>query len=477
MQPTDSVQSLAFADADKKTLVFCLKDGRVLLWRLSPRQEPLEQVHQHIHEAVCVACGADDQATMVASGGAEGSIMFTRVEEISRDPLPPRWLADWLKTAIVPRPIKRETSVIRAASVVKSIAINSERKLLICGDISGSIYVWDIGRPASAPLGREIASEPRGTYVIKTACDAGHEEFAWGCADGGVVLKRPTDAKPIVLNRGAMKESRLTALKFSPRGTFLAAGFADGSWSMWATASPNKPGESYTPSGATAVTCIAFSPSESRVTLATDNGWLIRYRTSKPANDEARAKSPSPIQSLEFRDENTIISGDSGGQINVWQWNANTPTPIGTYGQQPIIAVEWSPSRELIAAAGADNVVRLVRWDGQQADSFIQDAPSRAVAFSGDGRYVAWASDDGVVTVAQFERDNDSKSPVSILARLKGHNSEILSVNFDTDGTSIITADRVGMFIRWSLDSNDWASKLAEEERRMRIPRTEQSSQ
>ena len=98
-----------------------------------------------------------------------------------------------------------------------------------------------------------------------------------------------------------------------------------------------------------------------------------------------------------------------------------------------VLAVDVSPDSSLIASAGIDKTIKLIRRDGSEVATLKgHNATVRAVDFSSDGQMLASASEDG--TIKLWKRNG------TLLRTFKGHGASVWGVAFSPDGHFLASA-------------------------------------
>jgi len=228
---------------------------------------------------------------------------------------------------------------------------------------------------------------------------------------------------------------------------------------------------------------IAFAPDGSSLTTVSDDGMLRFWNPSSATLVATRDDHKSPVTSVAYdRDGRWLASGARDGKVIVWDaertrpyktiqahqgiarsvalsgdghllatggednqlvlWNAQTGARIKTFtGHEAasapplgIRAVAISPDGKTLASAGYDRTVRI--WNvetGKERVNFRTPGGGSSLAFSADGRLLAYDSANGEVTVADA-LDGTRQ------AILRTHYEPLRAIAFLPDGRGIATA-------------------------------------
>ncbi|HEY9643556.1 MAG TPA: WD40 repeat domain-containing protein, partial [Coleofasciculaceae cyanobacterium] len=244
--------------------------------------------------------------------------------------------------------------------------------------------------------------------------------------------------------------SSVDGLRFSPDNRFLAIGSGSGQTWIWnletQQISPDMPGPKFSDVGTLQRSYAgdsywggAFSPDRQWLVLGGMNPVI--YNIFNSGSVVAFPKQPSVregdrafnwLQAFAFDpSEQILAAGGFDGQLELWHWKQLLAT--GGYTQSDanqqfkqevptdmsIQAIAFSPQRNLVATAGIDSGVAIVRlWDlagQQQAELRGHEARINAVAFSPEGNRIATASEDGTVRLWSLNGQQ--------LAVFKGHDA------------------------------------------------------
>lgn len=228
------------------------------------------------------------------------------------------------------RPVKLPTIQVPTAHG-KSVWPNFYSQDVLIAFVGGALQFWSIAQLSKPVLLSSI-----------TTCDVefwmqaprGHE-LAFGCTDGKAYLADTANPRHprIQASLAASPDgSAITTVRFSPNGRLLfTSAFGDGTFILWNVSDPSHP----------------------RRAAATNEEEGISEQTN--LNDGVNWAAFSPDDSL-------IATADQDGTIQLW----DAADPYGDpFGQQmnadsgPALQDEFSPNGEMIASGYADGTIRL----------------------------------------------------------------------------------------------------------------------
>ena len=284
------------------------------------------------------------------------------------------------------------------------------------GGPGGTVRVWDTGQPGEAP--RELPGRP--DYLVRSvAFSADGQLLLAGTGPpngvpsaGEIHLWDTTDlaADPQVLSGFG---NAVMAVAASPDGIFFAGGGKDGTIRIWRRADLTAPPRVLSPA----------------------NWWVL-----------ALAFGP---------DNPTLAAGIADGSVRVWDLTNPPPAaPATSLGREGAVVscLAVSPDGRFVAAQ--DRTARCAFGSGRNQsepvvllDRLGNFSSSCAVAFSGDGGFLASAGDEGTVWVWNV-RDRS----VPPREHGGGTSSTVYAVAFSGDGTKLIAgADHDTLSFKWDL--------------------------
>ena len=243
---------------------------------------------------------------------------------------------------------------------------------------------------------------------------------------------------------------QVTSASFSPDGTYVLTGCADGVARVWEWESGRKP-VSLQLEGASSDPLVAAAFSRSGRFVVTASAFVARVWewAGEPRLLASLRQPGAPILGAVFSpDERLVVTASQDGLGRIWDWRASA-VPRAVLRPQPalpMLSVAFSADGRYVATGSRD---RARVWDVETrrllADlpaSSAVDAPS--VAFSPAGTRLAVASTDNAARVWAWR---DEKEPIATLL----HSDEVTSAGFSRDGDLIVTSSTDGAARVW-----DW---------------------
>jgi WD40 repeat protein/serine/threonine protein kinase/two-component SAPR family response regulator len=267
-----------------------------------------------------------------------------------------------------------------------------------------------------------------------------------------------TPGDPTVLNGGDV-----SALAYSPDGTQLLSGSADGRLLLWDVATGEQV-RSF--AGHTAfIHQIVFSLDGRFFLSSADDRQLILWDV---AGGEPRFVYTHPtdvITAVAFSPDGHLFAGGVGAtryvadfdpeavrDTRILLWETETGNEVGQFAghEGPVTTVAFSPDNRLLLSGGLDAVLRL--WDvagGEQMHRFDGHSSGiMAVVFSGDGTYAASGAQDGTVIVWDVVTGD-------LLRQIQAHASVLHHLAFTADSSGLWSAAEDGAVHLWRTALND----------------------
>ena len=248
-----------------------------------------------------------------------------------------------------------------------------------------SVKLWDVINRKElktvAALPEPITAFGVSRDFAAVAAAAGKVAKAWQIADGKELASIPHPAI-------------VTAVGFNADRTRLITGAADNLARVWDV----KTGQllqTYAHAGP--VTGVAIHPSQPLVVTASADKTAAAHAF---ALTRVAAVSPKPLRAATAtaNGSHVVTAGDDGTVKAFNAGNGNEERKFEGF-TGAVHAVAISKNVQLLAAAGADKVVRLLTFnDGKEVGTLPAPAPVRGLAFTADAKMLVGVADDKSVT-------------------------------------------------------------------------------
>lgn len=327
---TDAVTSLAFSP-DGKTLASASLDGSVKWWNVGNGVN-VTLLHTTYHNDSVTSVAFALNGKLLASAGYDQTVRLWNTTDYSQE-RSFTTSSDPLCVAFTPG--------------CDAVAIGLEDGTLLrirLSDNLQTLFATGTNNPVTS-----LGFASKGPSYLAAGC--GGTVFVWNVANNGSALA--TTLSPLAGNIGAVV--------FSPDGSLLLAGGADGVLRIWRTVNFSAAG--VFPGYTGAVNALAFTPN-SQIFSSGDDGaiklWQLAF--GQPLMGTV-VWTPlghiSPVTSVGLSpDGNTLLSAGTDGALKIWRTSDGlllTAAPAGG----PLLTAAFSADGSLIATGGTDNTIRL----------------------------------------------------------------------------------------------------------------------
>jgi RNA polymerase sigma factor (sigma-70 family) len=477
--PHNCAGQIAFAP-DGKTLASVGYDNVVRLWHIASAKQAAA-FEGHTAAILAVAIAPDGKT--VASGGLDGTARLWDVatgKEAQKFTAEPggegvtgvafapdgKQLAVSTTTSRVVRVYDvasgKETHTLAGGRFRRAV-FSPDGKLLAAGDGNNAVRLWEM------PGGKVVRpAEPHHSGVHCVALSPDGKVLAAATTFKTVYLWDTTTGKP--LRRLEGHEHGVYPVTFSPDGRRVASGSRDGTSRVWDVATGRelhkllgydgpKPAETW-------VYGLSFAPDGTRLAGACRDG-IVRVWDMSTGREAARCEGHSGFAwGVAYAPDGKTLA--SCGDDAVRLWDAATGKAVrGLADSGRYEAVAFSPDGRVVAAGTKDGGVSLIdAASGRPLHELKEHVNSvyrkdliyrdgRTVAFSADGRMVAWGS----WQVAQVWEVATGQERLSFNA----HRGEVMSVAFLPDGRRLATGSPDTTALVWDLAAcaNDGRTPVA----------------
>jgi len=316
---------------------------------------------------------------------------------------------------------------------VVAVTGQADGPLVAASDTGGRLlHVWSIASPSAPVLQAEITVRlPEGKYttlalaprqpLLVARCSAS-AVCLWNVAERGA----PAVAGRIPLFVGPGGPARITSMRFSPDGRLLALGSMNDGTLLYTIASPARPRllavlPDMPSKRGSHLGGVAFSPDGRLLAQTVQTGATKLWSLTDPARPEQAASIASGYQDVAFSPDGTMLA--AVGDTNVGLWNITRPT---------------RPSSVPIPSSDTGTVT----------STYSEDL--HAVAFTPDGRYLAYTGDpvgeDGLGVLGLLDVSPASLSnPIPMIENTEFGNGAMTPAGGDT----LLTGGTDGVVRLW----------------------------
>lgn len=244
-----------------------------------------------------------------------------------------------------------------------------------------------------------------------------------------------------VVNVSSNEPKSLTSnVAFSQDGAFLAAGFSDGSATIWDALTGRELKTFHDIQHVGKVNKVAISKDGTLLAIAREVVELWDTRSNKSTT--LPYVNLAEINDITFSDSEPILAAASHG---ITLWDTRSQSRLHTFNEDNgwVLSIAFSPDGRILASGNSNG--SLILWDvaGRRVLRKLGNGLGfiRAIKFTSDGRKLASASDNGTVKVWEVATGKEMRSYTT--------NSEFASsVSFSPNG-NFLSASVGGEGIVW----------------------------
>jgi serine/threonine protein kinase len=341
-----------------------------------------------------------------------------------------------LMQALAKDPQQRFRSIQEFADVLEQVRVPKQATIIQPTPISKlELSHIQQGRPSAVPIGTTLLVYKRHrNYVTSVAWSPDGTCLASGSADGTVQIWEATNGR--CLQTYTRDTGVVSSVAWSPDGKRIASGSANGTVQVWEMTSGQllQTYEGHT----NRVWSVTWSPDGTRLASGSADGTVQMWEVSSGRLLRVYKRHVDTVWSVAWSPDGTRLATSSKDQ-NVRVWEVTSERLLQTYEghAQPVWSVAWSPDSIHLAAGFSDRTVQVWRVATGELRLIYtgHSMAAVAVAWSPDGTQLASGSWDTTVQVWEATSGHP-------LHTYKRHADVVLSVAWSPDGTRIASGSR-----------------------------------
>ena len=238
----------------------------------------------------------------------------------------------------------------------------------------------------------------------------------------------------------------VNSIAFSADGQLLASGGDDYAFKVW-DVSLQREIESFqhiTDNSISQIKAVTFSPNGQRLATA---GVHVKLWDTRNWTEVTTLRHDEWVLAVAFSaDGKLLATGDTSGQLNVWNLQSRQLIAQRQADSNAIYAVRFSPNNRILAGAGYKGQIKLWKvpnW--QYLGTLRANGTVQGISFSPDSRTLASTGYESVNLWAVNIGEN--------IAMLTGHTDWVNTTAFSPNGNSLISGGADGTLRIWDVTS------------------------
>ncbi len=340
-----------------------------------------------------------------------------------------------------------ESSFIKPFSLVLSLALSPDDKLLITGGADGEISLWEVDS------GKQISSfRAHNGWITSVAFNPNGNMIA-SCSDSSVVkLWDLKTRKCLKILRGHTDKAR--QISFNLSGTILASCSDDQTIKIWDVSTGQCINTLQVHTGK--VWRVVIAPS-GKILASGGSDYFVKIWDINTRNClKTLQEHNDNIVSIAFSHDSKILaSGSKDKTIKLWDINTGKCIKTLIGHNYKIRTVVFSKNNKIIFSASADSTIKIWSIDDGECLKTINAHNSRirAIALNSDDTLLVSCSDDQTIKLWDIDTEE-------CLQTLHGCSHWVVSVTFSPDGKTIISGSNNQTIKCWDIDTGNCLKTL-----------------
>jgi WD40 repeat protein len=338
---------------------------------------------------------------------------------------------------------------------VLSVNFSPDSELLVTGDASGAMRVWQVSSGQPLLIGQEHTTWVRSVSFNPLLSKASQPDIKYAVASGSY----DQTIKVWNLSTGkclqTLQDPDLVCfIAWSPDGQVLASGSGDHQIRLW---NPDTGVCLATLQGHTDwVWTVAWSPDGQMLASGSGDCQIKLWNPGTGACLATIEGHQEPIWSVVWSPDGKFLASGSYDQtVRIWDALTGQCLKILQGHTDRVYAVIWNPNQNFLASASQDLMVRVWDADTGHCIKTLQGHTSQiwSIAWSPDGRMLASGSEDQTVRLW----DTNTGQCLKVL---QGYSNPIWSIAWSVDGQMLASGSTEGLIRLWDIQTGQSLKSL-----------------
>jgi WD40 repeat protein len=335
--------------------------------------------------------------------------------------------------------VSRDARLLRGHSdVISELRFSKDEHLLVTASWDKTLRVWPLGDPLHARR-RVLMGHSVGVHSVRFSPDG--RLLASGGHDNTVRLwDLEHQTHRVLLGH----RDHVYRVLFSPDGRWLASSSDDHTVRLWSTRDGTCHQVFTEHEGD--VEELAFSPDGRLLVSASEDQTARVWELETGAS--AVLYHDHAVTQISFHPSGKwFATGSRAGDVRVF--DSKSATQLAVHGEQggEVFAVGYSPDGKWLASSSTSGQLTLRDVESGRRVRWSSLPGANGIAFSPNGRWMSVSGTSPNLWLCQVEN--------GICAELQGHQSQVRTMRFLADSSTLVTAGGDGDTFLWDIDSGE----------------------